>query len=168
MKLFLAGILVMLVANMAVATQSSPVAHESTPPAALDKLPLKPGERVYLVEDGEADINDDLIKRISIGGNEVVASYRNKKSRGAIPAYKLELYNAQGWLLGSTQVRNGLLGNSTYLKPDAVGMKKLHMEWYPLDQITARTSISLQEQWKAARWVVISDSNTLAQDAESR
>lgn len=125
----------------------------------IEKLDLKDNEQAYLLKDGETEIEDNLIRRISVGLNEVTASYRNLGDQSRRPKYAIRLYNSYGLLLGEDSIGEGIFSGS-YVDPGEVATDELNIEWFPLDRIFEKGNINLPENWKEVKWVVIAGSNT--------
>lgn len=123
-------------------------------------LPVEKGETAYVVEDGEATIDDDLIRRIAVGQEQVTATYRNRTDEKKRARYTIELYNEFGLLLGDYKVGNAIFGGSGYISPGDVGTERLHIRWLPLDRIFMKSAVTLPDEWKTVKWVVIKDTNT--------
>jgi len=147
----------------AVATSSAFAQTELEP---VEALPLTGDERAYLVEDGEADISDGLIRRISIGHENVTASYRNRGDKAKRPEYTVRLYNRYGLLLAEDDVTSGFLGGVGTIDPGEIEAEELHVDHYPLDRIAAKSGITLPDDWDTVNWVVIADTNTRLPAAE--
>jgi predicted DNA-binding antitoxin AbrB/MazE fold protein len=130
----------------------------------LDKLPLEAGEVVFLVQDGEANVNDELIRRIAVGSDKVTASYRNQGTEAKRPRYTIRLYNQHGLLIGENVVGNTslLFGGVGPIKPGDVATEDMRVSWLPLDRIVRKSTIALPKDWKTVKWVVISESNTMS------
>ncbi len=134
----------------------------AVPLAALspvDKLPLAAGERAYAVADGEATVDDGLIRRIAIGKENVIASYKNTGEKPRTPNYTIRLYNRYGLLLGEDTVgSSGLLimGGPPLIDPGDVATDELAIEWVPLDRVFRKSRLPLPEDWRQAAWVVLS------------
>ena len=126
----------------------------------LDSLPLTKGEASYVVEDGEATVDDDLIKRIGVGRKKVTASYRNRTDERKRAKYTIELYNEYGLLLGEDDAGGAIFGGAGSIEPGDVGTERLHIEWFPLDRLFEKSAIQLPENWQVVKWVVIKDTNT--------
>ena len=123
-------------------------------------LPVEEGETAYVIEDGEATINDDLIRRIAVGQERVTATYRNRTDKKKRARYTIELYNQFGLLLGDCDVGRAIFGGSGYISPGDVGSERLHITWFPLDRILMKSAATLPDDWKTVKWVVIKDTNT--------
>ena len=82
------------------------------PLKSVEALALSDGERSYAVAEGEANVNDELIKRFTIGREKVTVSYRNKRQKATAPQYTIRLYSAYGLLLGEDTVRSGMFGGA--------------------------------------------------------
>ncbi len=135
------------------------VAQERMTP--LDTLPTAEGEASYVVEDGEATVNDDLIKRISVGREKVTATYRNRTDKRKMAKYTIELYNAYGLLLGEGDVGHvAVFGAAGSIEPGDVGTERVRVEWFPLDRLFKKSAVPLPEDWRVVKWVVIKDTNT--------
>jgi hypothetical protein len=125
----------------------------------LKVLPVEIDETAYAVEDGEATVNNDMIKRIAIGQEKVTVSFRNQTDEKRRPLYTIELYNAFGLFLGSDQTGKGLFGSPGYIEPGDIGTERLHVQWLPLDRVFAKSAILLPDQWKTVKWVVVKEAN---------
>ena len=135
------------------------------PLKSVEALALSDGERSYSVADGEANVNDELIRRFTIGRKSVTASYRNPREKATAPEYTIRLYNAYGLLLGEDTVRSSMFGSTPYVNPGDVATQDLHIKWLPLDRIFEKAKATLPTDWRTVVWVVISDSNTAANQA---
>ena len=144
---------------------SSAIGMEEVKP--IDKLPLDEGEISFVIEDGEATVNEELIKRISVGRDKVTASYRNKGKAAKRPRYTIRLYNQYGFLLGEDTVGNSIsfFGGVGNIEPDDVATEDLTIEWLPLDRIMEKSKVRLPDDWQSVKWVVISESNTMSNKA---
>lgn len=120
---------------------------------------LADGEALYPVIDGEAVVNDQLIRRIAIGSKKVTVSYRNKTDKGVQPAYTVRFYNPHGLLVGEEEVKKGIIG-VVYVSAGEVATDDLRVDWMPLDRIFAKSSAALPDDWSEVKWVVISNTNT--------
>jgi hypothetical protein len=134
------------------------VAQERMTP--LVNLPVAVGEASYVVEDGEATVNDDLIKRIAVGREKVTATYRNRTDERRRAKYTIELYNEYGLLLGEDDAGNAIFGGAGSVEPGEVGTERLNIEWFPLDRLFKKSTVPLPEDWRVVKWVVIKDTNT--------
>lgn len=131
-------------------------------PDAVTALPLAPDETVYEVKDGEATVNGVLIKRFSVGGKKVTASYQNKSVNTMRPCYSIELYNARGILLGedTTSYTPGLfLGGPGCIDPGEVGSEERCVTWYPVDRILSKSAMPLPTDWKTVKWILLKDND---------
>jgi len=126
----------------------------------LDNLPVAEGEAPYVVEEGEATVNDDLIKRIAVGREKVTATYRNRTDARRQAKYTIELYNEYGLLLGEGNAGKAIFGGAGSIEPGDVGTERLHIEWFPLDRMFKKSPVPLPEDWRVVKWVVIKDTNT--------
>ena len=136
------------------------VNQEAGAPEAVGALPRAAGEAVFEVRAGEATVDDDLIKRFSVGEKAVTASYQNKSEVKMRPRYTIELYNAQGILLGedTTGGASGLFGGGPgYIDPGEVGSEDLRVTWYPVDRILSKSAVALPDDWKSVKWIVLKD-----------
>jgi hypothetical protein len=124
------------------------------------RLPLAEGEISYAVEDGEATIDDNLIKRIAVGRERVTATYRNKTLERKRPKYTIEFYNEYGLLLGEDDIGVAVFGGPGLIAPDDVGSERLFIKWLPLDRLFKKSAIPLPEDWRVVKWIVIRDTNT--------
>ena len=127
---------------------------------SLDVLSVDQGETAYVVEDGEVTINDDLIRRIAVGRERVTATYRNRTDAKKRARYTIELYNEFGLLLGDGSAGTAIFGGAGYIDPGDVGTERLRIEWLPLDRIFMKSTVTLPDEWKTVKWVVIKDTNT--------
>lgn len=155
----------LLALSVALAADSEPVPTTMQP---IESLPLDEGERAFEFIDGEADVNDQLIRRFAIGGRELTASYRNRGEEKLRPKYTARLYNAYGFLLGEDSVGRSTLiislGNSVgRMEPGEVASEKLRVEWFPLQRIMAKSKVELPDDWNVVKWVVLTDANTSAE-----
>ena len=137
-------------------------AWAAAPMEPIGKLPLSKGESAFVVEGGEATINDGLIKRIAVGNKTVTASYLNSGQEAKRFEYTIRLYNRYGLLLGEDTVGNVLLilGGVGSIKPGDVATEELTVTWFPLDRVTSKSRIPLPDDWRTVKWVVLSDTNT--------
>jgi hypothetical protein len=127
----------------------------------LTALELAEGETAFPVEDSEATVNGDLIKRFSLGEKAVTASYQNKSELKKRPRYTVELYNAYGLLLGedTTGTSTFSFGGPGFIDPGAVGSEELRVTWYPMDRILSKSGVPLPDDWQTVKWVVLKDNN---------
>jgi hypothetical protein len=133
---------------------------------SLEILSVDQGENAYVVEDGEATVNDDLIRRIAVGRERVTATYRNRTDEKKRARYTIELYNEFGLLLGAGSAGKAIFGGAGYIDPGDVGSERLHIQWLPLDRIFMKSTVTLPEAWKTVKWVVIKDTNTRSSAAD--
>ncbi len=98
----------------------------------------------------------------------MTVSYRNRGDETKRPRYSLRFYNGHGLLLGEKTVRGrvGLLGSDPSVDPGEMATTDLDVDWLPLDRITARSNMELPSDWRAVKWIVISDSNTMPDRSE--
>lgn len=125
------------------------------PPLA--SLELGDGESAFLVVGGEADVNEDLIRRFTVGARSVSANYHNKSESRLRARYKIELYNAYGVLLGEASVGAAMIMFGTgpgYIDPGDVSSEELRVTWHPVDRILAKSPVSVPEDWQTIKWVV--------------
>ncbi|MCH5377944.1 MAG: hypothetical protein JJ992_28640 [Planctomycetes bacterium] len=137
---------------------STAVAQDRMVP--LDDLPLAEGEFSFVVDEGEATVNDDMIRRIAIGREEVTATYRNRTSERKRAKYTIELYNKYGLLLGEDKAGDTIFGGTGSIEPGDVGTERFNVKWLPLDRLFKKSSVPLPADWRVAKWVVIKDTNT--------
>ena len=135
------------------------IAKGDTPLQPLEILSLDLGETAYVVEDGEATINNEMIKRIAVGQEKITAAYRNRTEETKRPLYSVELYNQYGLLLGGVRTGQRTFGGPGYIDPDDVGTERLHVQWLPLDRIFKKSDVTLPDGWKTVKWVVVKDEN---------
>ncbi|MDT8389703.1 MAG: hypothetical protein RRC34_04240 [Lentisphaeria bacterium] len=136
--------------------------HAVGMPEAVGELKHEPGAMVFEVKDGEATVNEILIKRFAVGGKTVTASYQNKSELKMRPRYTIELYNPYGMLLGEDTTGNtsGLFGDGPgYIEPGDVGSEELRIKWYPVDRILSKSAIPLPADWQNVKWIVLKDNN---------
>jgi hypothetical protein len=149
-------------------TWQTAAGHAGTAPEAIASLPLAPGEAAFQVKDGEATVNDVLIRRFAIGEKIVTASYHNKSEMKMRPRYTIELYNASGLLVGEDTTGNtsGLFGGPGYIRPGDVGSEELHVTRYPLDRILSKSHVPLPDGWKTVKWIVLKDNQPRTMEAK--
>ncbi len=120
-----------------------------------ESLPLTEGERAYRVIDNEAVIGDDLIERLTIGGNYIAFMYRNSYDKAVSARFTIRLYNRYGFLMCEKDVNGLALGN----KGD-VGADRQFIKPVPMSRLIEKTGINEPAGWGDIHWVVISDTNT--------
>jgi hypothetical protein len=120
-----------------------------------ESLPLTKGEKAYLVIDNVAVIGDDLIERLTIGGNYIAFMYRNSYDKAVSAQFTIRLYNRYGFLMCEKEVKGVALGN----KGD-VGADMQFIQPVPMSRLIEKTGINEPAGWGDVHWVVISATNT--------
>jgi hypothetical protein len=144
---------------MTICTLSLP-ALSAEPLVPLESLPLVEGEKAYRVIDSSAVIRDDLIERLTIGGDYIAFMYRNPFDKAVSAKFTIRLYNRYGFLTCEKDVKGIALGN----KGD-VAAERIHVRPVPMGRIIEKTGITEPVDWKDVHWVVISGTNTRTTDA---
>jgi hypothetical protein len=80
-------------------------ANASTLPVTLiSKAYLNPEGAVYEVGDGEININEDFLKRIEVGKNTLLFTFKNQTAKALRPNMLVKVFNKYGMLLGEKKV----------------------------------------------------------------
>ena len=120
-----------------------------------ESLPLTEGEKAYRVIDNEAVIADNLIERLTIGGNYIAFMYRNTYDKAVRAKFTIRLYNRYGFLMCEKNVHGEALGN----KGD-VGADRQFIQPVPMSRLIEKTGINEPAGWGDFHWAVISATNT--------
>ena len=126
-------------------TLSSSFLHadqEKFPIQLLPKAPESEEETFYLVKDREVQVNGSVIRVIGIKGERVTVSYKNTTTKTLIPQYTIKFYNGYGILLGSDEIRAGILSGNPRLQPGDFGGDKLHIDWLDIPSIFQHSDLS--------------------------
>jgi hypothetical protein len=125
----------------------------------LAELPLVEGEYAYRVSENEVVVGDQLIERITIGGQYIALIYRNHSDRALKAKFAIRLYNRYGFLMCERDVRGTAVGKGD------VGAERAFVQPIPLGRLLEKTGINAPPGWTEVNWIVISGTNTHKKDA---
>src|SRR5438132_975697 len=79
-------------------------------PAKVDLIAAAPGHKVFRIEDGEAKVGGDVIKRVEVGKRTAVVTYFNKTAQAVERSHRFRLIGAYGIEIASLYIQDGHLG----------------------------------------------------------
>jgi hypothetical protein len=145
------------------------VAERSTsfPLQALKETPASEVETFFPVKNGEAKINGVLIREFGIKEQRVTVAYKNTTEKTIVPKYTIKIYNQYGILLGSDEIRSGILSGNPRLEPGDFGGDKLNIEWIDLQSVFQHSLLSnLPADFSQPAWISLSETNFLKPPSE--
>ena len=106
---------------------------------------------MFRIEDGEAKVGGDVIKRVEVGKRTAVVTYFNKTAQAVERSHRFRLIDAYGIEIASFSTGYGPLG------PGEAGALSTQIEITRADELLHFSTIALPADWATPVYVVIED-----------
>lgn len=106
---------------------------------------------VYQIVDGEVDISGEFLKRIEVGKETLVCTFRNKTTGKLSPNFRFLLFNKYGMELATTTI-SWMFAS---VGPAEVRKEEATIYVSDLERVFLHANVTLPKDWREPRFVVV-------------